>query len=427
MREDVCIVLNEREPRKFRAAEELESELRARDLTTSRVNIGKQILSVLKRRCPRVIVLDYLIGDYSTGLDIVSTFDDLEEDEKPKFLFLTDEPSVQVAVSAMKMGVLDYLELEHPDSLSKAVEIVSEAAQTVSPPHKSQRGTQLKLIDLIALDPATIQVREKFQSLKELECPIVLLHGPPGSGLSTWAKALAHELDLPYVRELSLLSYTAPVQSLFKTKEERYRLQVGAGLSLLIENIEEDDGQLLGALTDYVSQSNGLESNDRVILICSDSKIVSNWQKQIKLETIALPALEERPLDIPHLIQHFLTRIERSLGRKSKGIEKEQIDLLKELPWPGNCRQLYAVLAECVVRQRNSKSPINELLLSAKDYWESQHSLSEGVQDVSLYKVAVTLAANNYDYRRTAATLGIRLSLLMSFLEETPETQRNTE
>ena len=71
MREDVCIVLNEREPSKSKAAEALQAQLQSRGITSSRPVIDRNIEEILVTRMPQVLLLDYLIGDYSTGLDIM--------------------------------------------------------------------------------------------------------------------------------------------------------------------------------------------------------------------------------------------------------------------------------------------------------------------------------------------------------------------
>ncbi len=55
---------------------------------------------------------------------------------------------------------------------------------------------------------------------------------------------------------------------------------------------------------------------------------------------IHIPALRERREDIPLLMQHFLTTSARELGTELKTLKPETIEVLQQIKWPGNVRQL---------------------------------------------------------------------------------------
>lgn len=56
--------------------------------------------------------------------------------------------------------------------------------------------------------------------------------------------------------------------------------------------------------------------------------------------TIRMPSLRERPEDIPELVQSFLAAFAERHRTSVKGVEARVYAYLKELPWPGNVRQL---------------------------------------------------------------------------------------
>jgi DNA-binding NtrC family response regulator len=60
---------------------------------------------------------------------------------------------------------------------------------------------------------------------------------------------------------------------------------------------------------------------------------------RLSVVTIQLPGLEERPEDIPLLVQHFLQRSNQRNKRKVQ-ITGEALDILKRMRWPGNVREL---------------------------------------------------------------------------------------
>ena len=65
--------------------------------------------------------------------------------------------------------------------------------------------------------------------------------------------------------------------------------------------------------------------------------------------TVSLPSLRERPGDIPALARHFLTRIGEQPGLRELGITDGALALLAAFDWPGNVRQLQAVLFRAAV------------------------------------------------------------------------------
>ncbi len=65
--------------------------------------------------------------------------------------------------------------------------------------------------------------------------------------------------------------------------------------------------------------------------------------------TVALPPLRERPGDMAALCRHFLTRIGDQPGLRALGITDGALQLLAAYDWPGNVRQLQAVLFRAAV------------------------------------------------------------------------------
>jgi formate hydrogenlyase transcriptional activator len=62
-----------------------------------------------------------------------------------------------------------------------------------------------------------------------------------------------------------------------------------------------------------------------------------------------LPPLRERCEDIPALAEYFLSRLQKSLGRRFDGVEPESMDRLTAFDWPGNIRQLENVIEHAAI------------------------------------------------------------------------------
>ncbi|MBU2739163.1 sigma 54-interacting transcriptional regulator [Acidithiobacillus concretivorus] len=65
--------------------------------------------------------------------------------------------------------------------------------------------------------------------------------------------------------------------------------------------------------------------------------------------TLELPALAERPEDIPLLAEFFLRDTAAKNRKDVRGIAPEAMELLVAAPWPGNVRQLANVIEQAVV------------------------------------------------------------------------------
>ena len=93
---------------------------------------------------------------------------------------------------------------------------------------------------------------------------------------------------------------------------------------------------------------------------------------RVAREKIKIPSLKEREEDIPDLVQHFL--LSHPMG-KSKTITSESIQLLQSYTWPGNIRQLHAVietLSSRVQSQVIRESDVCQVLPEVTDFCVSR-------------------------------------------------------
>jgi two-component system nitrogen regulation response regulator GlnG len=68
--------------------------------------------------------------------------------------------------------------------------------------------------------------------------------------------------------------------------------------------------------------------------------------------TIALPALRDRPEDVPYLAQRFLEEAGVELRRPVQQLTPPAIEMLQKHRWPGNVRELRNVIRQAVLRTR---------------------------------------------------------------------------
>ena len=62
-----------------------------------------------------------------------------------------------------------------------------------------------------------------------------------------------------------------------------------------------------------------------------------------------MPALRERPDDIPLLVRHFVQQFSRRLGKVIDAVPADTMGALTRYPWPGNIRELQNVIERAVI------------------------------------------------------------------------------
>jgi transcriptional regulator with PAS, ATPase and Fis domain len=70
---------------------------------------------------------------------------------------------------------------------------------------------------------------------------------------------------------------------------------------------------------------------------------------RLNVVPIRIPALRERPEDIPVLAAHFLNRFSTNYGRQLHSISVPTLAVLEAYPWPGNVRELENAMERAVI------------------------------------------------------------------------------
>jgi PAS domain S-box-containing protein len=64
---------------------------------------------------------------------------------------------------------------------------------------------------------------------------------------------------------------------------------------------------------------------------------------------IDMPSLQKRKTDIPLLVEYFIDRYARKVGKNIRRVNKKTLELLLSYPWPGNIRELQNVIERSVI------------------------------------------------------------------------------
>jgi len=86
---------------------------------------------------------------------------------------------------------------------------------------------------------------------------------------------------------------------------------------------------------------------------------------RLNVVPMEIPPLRDRREDIPVLIQYFIDRYARKIGKKILRVEKKTLELLQSYSWPGNIRELQNVIERSVVICEGETLSVEESWLSA--------------------------------------------------------------
>jgi len=417
MREEICIVLNEREPTKAKVAELLELRFKNSGLTVSRLPVDEHTNAVLRERAPVCLVLDYLLGDYTTGLDILATLATLPESTRPKVYFLTDEPSIRVAVEALHLGAEDYLEIDNPQAIGiVAGKIESEIARRRAT-RPATRAPMVTLDELVAVSPPMQTCLRDIRNAVTRRCPALILTGEAGVGLTVLARCTALASPDPAAWSYSdLATFLHPPADLPGIEcDYRGGIRPVPGHTLIIDNVEADDGEVLAALGESLSTDTAHRGS--LIVATTEQKTATAYARLLGGETIIVPPLRERRPDVSGLVQRFVREAEALIGRRIPPFDSRVIAEITASEWVGNVKQLRTVvLTTAIDVVLGDERSVDTIL--AERYAESIDDLQANGPSTELNPLAVAavLEANGFHERRAAARLGCTLAQLRSAL-----------
>ncbi len=419
MREQVCIVLNEREAPKARAAESLQQILAQSGISAARIPVTEHLEKTLKQRQPRVLIIDYLLGDYSTGLDILSAFSSLPSEKRPVTIFLTDEPSVQVAVDAMKGGARDYLPIEHSLSIGRAARLAQELLRSAPPAIDSASAAPLRLRDLVANAKHSRMLHEEVSAITQQQLPFVVLLGEPGSGRSTLARAMNLEKTPPgWCEEIDLRTAVAPVRTLLQPFTETERTY-----TLAIDHVSADHTDLLEGVAATFGTANRRRPHPRgstLVLCTSEASVAQACERLGGARVLHLPQLCDRTDDIPALAQRFTREAEEFAKGKLKPLDAATLLWLQEQAWPQHLRQLRATLHDALLIAHSNGRPVRETLEEARLRWDAQHETRNAQPALTPLAAAQLYDRSGGNWRVAAALAGLPIPTLQALCGTQP-------
>jgi len=138
---------------------------------------------------------------------------------------------------------------------------------------------------------------------------------------------------------------------------------------------------------------------------------------------IHVPALRQRPDDIPILVEYFVKRFAEKMAKRIRQIEKRTVELCERYQWPGNIRELQNIVERSVILCSGETFSIDEAWFSSQSPLRPDGSspLPHALQDQEKEMIEAALAKSQGRVagpRGAAAKLGIPPSTLESKIKQ---------
>jgi len=220
-----------------------------------------------------------------------------------------------------------------------------------------------------------------------------------------------------------------------KGKENAGLLEGKTKYSLLIENLEklseEAQSGILSIILNgsyYLSGGRKPQKADiRVIAttdkdihdLASEDFIIPKLLKEISEIQISLPPLRERMEDIPMLVENYINRISKELGKSTPVIPPELIEKYISQEWNGNVSQLISSIRtlllatdgneiDVTITPNGNKIEIPDILYNLyKQFREKSQTLKEFRNNVEGIVIKIALEEANYNAAKVGRKIGM--------------------
>jgi two-component system nitrogen regulation response regulator GlnG len=293
---------------------------------------------------------------------------------------ITAQNTLENAVEAMKRGALDYL--VKPFQMVEVLALVEKSQRTRALQRevrslRREVGRTVPGDRLVGRSQAILEVFKTIGRVAGREVA-VLVTGESGTGKELVARAI-HAASPRAASAFVAVNAAAIPRDLLEselfghergaftgaTESRAGRFREASGGTLFLDEIGDMpidlQAKLLRVLQSGEVTSVGGKRPERVDVriiaathrdldaLVREGRFREDLLYRLRVVPIQIPALRERPEDIPVLAEHFATRYAAELGTEARWLSEETVEHLAAHPWPGNVRELENAIKRALV------------------------------------------------------------------------------
>ncbi len=395
-----------------------------------------EAMDVVRSTAPRLVLLDMNFSRATSGDEGLTLLKQIKifRPDVPVIL-MTAWGSIPLAVEGIHAGAFDFI--TKPWDNRNLLEHV-KAALDMAGHNDTDAGGEFDRSGIIGDSPALNKVLDTVRRVARTDASVLIM-GENGTGKELIAEAI-HRNSLRAGKPFVKVNLGGISQSLFESEmfghkkgaftgavaDRTGRFALADGGTIFLDEIGDLDlgsqVKLLRVLQEHTFEVLG-DSRPRKVdirVVCATNADLNKMVAErtfredlfyrINLITAVLPALRERPEDIPSLVRHFADEYCRSCRRPKAEITPEAMAYLASLPYPGNIRELKNIVERTLIvggTDVYDRRHFEELYMQLPHDNTVQPVSSEKLEDVERRTIMNMLVKHNYNMSRTAAALGI--------------------
>lgn len=357
----------------------LKTFLRKNNFETEEQHTGKEGIRAVYENNFDIVLIDFRLPDLD-GLDLLKNI-------KKKYfhmpvIIMTNYANIKTAVKAMQLGAFEYVTKPiNPDeillSISSALEAAKEKQEDKQNAAPGKRGGT-KTLSFVQGKSSSAHHVQKHIGLVAPTNLSVIVQGESGTG-KEYVSRMIHQQSVrrnkPFValdcgalsEELAGSELFGHVRGAFTgaMHDKAGEFQAANGGTLFLDEIGnlsyEIQIKLLRAIQERVIRQIGSNKDipvDVRLIVATNEDLGEAVKKgdfredlyhRLNEFQIKVPALRERPEDIPIFAEHFLDLANQELNKDIQGFEPEVMEKFQCYNWPGNIRELKNVIKRAVL------------------------------------------------------------------------------
>ena|GEM_PF-3135433 len=168
-------------------------------------------------------------------------------------------------------------------------------------------------------------------------------------------------------------------------------------------------------------------TNRNLEALVAEDRFRTDLYYRLKVITIEVPPLRERPSDILELSLHFVRKYAQKYGKRILKLDDPVVEQLKRYAWPGNVRELENILERAVVLSRGESLSLGEIPMELKKTgrpWEPPEtrqgqtgSHAEVISEIERQRLVDALEKARANKSEAARSLGLKRSTFFNKLK----------
>jgi DNA-binding NtrC family response regulator len=357
--------------------------LRSAGLLAKTFASGEEFLAAPRPKMPSCLVLDVNLPGVN-GLDLQQKL--AKSDVQVPIIFLTGHGDIPMTVRAVKAGAVNFLTKPFDDE-----ELLKAIQQCITSRLEDEIRFDQSLGNMVGESPEFQAVLKTLQVVAPTDATVLIL-GETGTGKELIARAI-HNLSSRSGRAMVKLNCAAIPTGLLESElfghekgaftgaiaQKIGRVELADKGTLFLDEVgdiplelqpkllrvlQEQEFERLGSnRTIQVDTRLVVATNRDLEAMVNQHNFRQDLYYRLNIFPIYVPPLRERPSDIPLLVNFFVKKYSKRMGKRIERVPPETMRALCYWHWPGNIRELENVIERSLILSEGTtlNVPLGEL------------------------------------------------------------------